>query len=203
MDIYHYIYQISNKLNNCIYVGVRSCKGLPQEDIDYMGSGDAIKAAIVKYGIENFEKIILSQYPSRKEAMEAEASIVNAEFVLREDTYNLTLGGFGGSVKGHKKSNEHRRKLSIAKKGQTCPHKGKELSAQHKQRISESNKNKVFTEAHRQNLSMARNLRTKLRPDSAETRRKKSVALLGRTRSEETKRKISETKRRKAMESKT
>lgn len=202
MNIYHYIYQIRNKLNGHIYVGVRKSKVVPEDDIGYVGSGNAIKAAILKYGLENFEKTILSLHDSWSDALAEEAIIVNAEFALREDTYNLTLGGFGGSVKGHTKSEEFKRKLSIAKKGQTCPHKGKQLSEEHRSRISESDKNKVMTDEHKQNLSIARKLRAKLRPDSEETRRKKSAALLGRPRSEEVKRKISETKRRKALESK-
>jgi t-SNARE complex subunit (syntaxin) len=200
MSIYYYLYQVTNKLNNHIYIGVRKSKVLPLEDIEYMGSGKAIKFAIIKYGLANFEKTIISLHNSWNDALAEEARIVNSNFVLREDTYNLTLGGFGGSVKGHTKSDEFKRKLSIAKKGQTCPHKGKTLSEEHKRRISDSNKNKVLTDQHKQNLSIARNRRTELRPDSAETRHKKSIALLGRPRSEETKRKISETKRRKAAE---
>lgn len=166
-----------------------------------MGSGKAIKSAITKYGLECFEKTIISLHNSWNEALAEEAKIVNSDFVLREDTYNLTLGGFGGSVKGHTKSDEFKRKLSIAKKGQTCPHKGKPRSEETKKKISDSNKGKTFSDEHKLNLSIARNRRSELRPDSVETRQKKSVALLGRPRSEETKRKISETKRRKVLES--
>jgi uncharacterized pyridoxamine 5'-phosphate oxidase family protein len=46
----------------------------------YMGSGKIIKAAIQKYGIENFEKIILEQFPSVEEMYTRESEVVTIEF---------------------------------------------------------------------------------------------------------------------------
>jgi group I intron endonuclease len=62
----------------------------------YMGSGKALLSAFELYGKENFEKNILSEYDSEEDLFAAEASIVNEEFVSREDTYNMKLGGYGG-----------------------------------------------------------------------------------------------------------
>lgn len=57
-----------------------------------MGSGKLIKAAIKKYGIENFDKEILLVFATEAEMDEAEANLV----VISEDSYNLCPGGQGG-----------------------------------------------------------------------------------------------------------
>lgn len=100
--MYKYIYQITNKLNKKIYVGVHETNNL--ED-GYMGSGSYLKNAIKKYGIENFEKIILEFFETSDEMYLKEAEIVNEEFILREDVYNMMTGGEGGK-KGVKQSKE-------------------------------------------------------------------------------------------------
>ena len=65
-------------------------------DDGYMGSGLAIRKAIEKYGLENFKKDILCECSSFDEMNQKEAEIVNSEFVAREDTYNLSVGGTFG-----------------------------------------------------------------------------------------------------------
>lgn len=84
------VYQINNKLNGMLYVGVHSTKNINDS---YMGSGGYIKRAIKKYGMTNFEKIVLHQFNSKEEALNKEAEIVNEEFIKRKDTYNIALGG--------------------------------------------------------------------------------------------------------------
>jgi len=70
-----------------------------------MGSGSYLKNAIRKYGIENFEKIILEFFATSDEMYLKEAEIVNEEFILRKDVYNMMTGGEGGR-KGVKQSKE-------------------------------------------------------------------------------------------------
>ena len=53
--MYFYLYQIINKLNDKIYVGVHKTDNLND---GYMGSGKILNRAIKKYGVENFEKDI-------------------------------------------------------------------------------------------------------------------------------------------------
>ncbi len=90
---YYILYQVTNNLNGKIYVGVHKTKNL---DDGYMGSGKVINAAIKKYGIENFTRIILEQFENAAAMYAREKEVVTDEFLLREDTYNLRRGGHGG-----------------------------------------------------------------------------------------------------------
>lgn len=87
---YHYLYQITNLLDGKIYIGIHSTTNL--ED-GYEGSGILLGRAISKYGLNNFEKEILSFYNNRMEVAKAEFEIVNEEFVNDPNTYNMTIGG--------------------------------------------------------------------------------------------------------------
>lgn len=64
-----------------------------------MGSGDQIKSAIKKYGIENFKKEILYTFNSEREMFEKEAEIVTEQFTKNPNTYNMKIGGLGGFTK--------------------------------------------------------------------------------------------------------
>lgn len=91
--MFYYIYQITNLVNNKIYVGVHKTKNL---DDGYMGSGKVIKRAIDTHGIDNFKKDILEFFENAELMYAREKEIVDDEFLLREDTYNLRRGGYGG-----------------------------------------------------------------------------------------------------------
>lgn len=82
------VYKTTNKINGKIYVGVHNGSNL-----DYLGSGKYLNDAIKHYGSNAFEKVILHECLTKQEALEIEASIVTPEFIAREDTYNLVVGG--------------------------------------------------------------------------------------------------------------
>ena len=88
--MFYTVYKITNLINNKIYVGYHQTTNIND---GYMGSGTLIKRAIEKYGIESFEKEILEVFDNKEDAEKYEASIVDRDFTMREDTYNLNLGG--------------------------------------------------------------------------------------------------------------
>lgn len=91
--MYYLIYKTTNIINNKIYIGKHKTKSLND---GYVGSGKLLSCAIQKYGIENFIVEILYFCKSEEELNIKEKELVTEEFCLREDTYNLCVGGQGG-----------------------------------------------------------------------------------------------------------
>lgn len=91
--MFYYLYEIKNKVNNKIYVGVHQTKDIND---GYMGSGTVINNAYKKYGKEMFVKTILEYFDTREDMIQREKEIVNEDFLLRDDTYNVRRGGTGG-----------------------------------------------------------------------------------------------------------
>src|SRR5574344_1152863 len=123
---YYLIYQITNLVNNKIYIGKHMTDDLND---GYMGSGSLIKRAENKYGLDKFEKEILFECSSEEEMNKKEAEIVNEEFIARLDTYNITLGGNGGwnYINSFSKTKKHKFKCkcgfstyTIGKYAQHC-----------------------------------------------------------------------------------
>jgi hypothetical protein len=88
------VYKITNNINGKIYVGCHQTTNLND---GYMGSGNLIRKAIKKYGVENFEKEYVHIFNSPEEMFDCEANIVNEDFVKRKDTYNIITGGDTGA----------------------------------------------------------------------------------------------------------
>lgn len=95
--VYHYFYKITNVINNKFYYGVHNTSNI---DDGYMGSGFALKKAIIKYGIENFKKDIIKFFKTEDEAFAYEKEIVNEEMIKNEDCYNIQIGGRYFSTQG-------------------------------------------------------------------------------------------------------
>jgi len=92
-NMFYYLYEIKNLVNNKIYVGVHKTNIV---DDGYMGSGKVILSAIRKYGIDQFQKTILETFENSEAMFRREKEVVTDEFLSRSDTYNLRRGGNGG-----------------------------------------------------------------------------------------------------------
>lgn len=95
----HYIYKITNLLNNKYYIGIHSVRKGEFEDLredGYWGSGNNIKKAIREDGKENFKKEILKIFSTREEAMEEESRMVTMREVNDPNCYNMMIGGVNG-----------------------------------------------------------------------------------------------------------
>lgn len=89
------MYETTNTITQKIYVGIHKTKNIND---GYLGSGKIIRQAIEKYGKEAFTRRIISFYDSENEMREAEKNYVTEDFVARDDTYNLVVGGGCGWV---------------------------------------------------------------------------------------------------------
>lgn len=169
----NYVYRTTNLVNNKTYVGVKT--NSRHYDDGYLGSGHHLQRAIKKYGYESFKKEILWIFGTAKQCFAKEREIVNEEFIARADTYNIALGGNGGNLgqqvnankskklMGHAVSEETRRKISKANKGNAY-----RLGGKH----TEETKKKLSEHRRKNGISKGKNNPMYGKTHSEETRQK-------------------------------
>lgn len=152
MDKQFYIYKTTNLINKKQYIG----KHIGKINDSYLGSGINIKAAIKKYGKENFKKEILYIAKDEEDMNEKEKYYIKKYNAIDDSMfYNIAEGGEGGYVtKGYSKEQRlnTNKKISEALRGENHPNYGKELTNDHKQKISKSLK-EYWTEERRKERS--------------------------------------------------
>ena len=177
---YGYVYKITNNINGKIYVGQKKSPTVVEA---YWGSGRIITQSIKKNGLANFSREILEWCNSKEQLDNREIYWIQTLNAMDSRIgYNLCDGGTGvtglsGEAHpnyGRKVSEATRRRLSISHIGLQVGSKngryGKHCSEQQKQLLREANVGK---------------------PQSLETRLKRSASLKGHTTSPETRAKIS------------
>lgn len=179
METYYTIYKTTNNINGKFYIG----KHITDNPNDtYLGSGVALIKAIKKYGKDNFSKEVLYIFNSEDEMNLKEKEIVTESFYKDDKTYNIGLGGEGGShFKGKKHTDEMKRALSEKMTG-------RKLTDEQKIKVSEANKKRKLSEETKKKLSE----KAKGRFISQEARDKISNSLKGRRLTSEQKSKISD-----------
>ena len=75
----------------------------------YMGSGLRLRHSIRKYGVDNHKKEIIEFFENRELLVEAEIKAITSEMVMDKDCMNLKGGGNGGFI-----SEEHQKKCTKA-----------------------------------------------------------------------------------------
>ena len=103
---------LKSKINgiNRIYIGVHKTEN-PEIFDGYIGCGVKINMpstymypktpfqyAVKKYGVDAFQRSTLFIYDTAEEAFQKESELVNLEFIKQSHTYNVALGGTGGSL---------------------------------------------------------------------------------------------------------
>ena len=87
----HYlVYKTTCLLNGKIYIGQHQTDDINDE---YLGSGKYLKRDIRNFGKENFKREILFDFDNFADMDNKEKELVTEEFIAREDTYNVRLGG--------------------------------------------------------------------------------------------------------------
>ena len=146
---YHYVYYSYEEYGRG-YIGSRTCKCLPEEDIKYFGS-------FKDRSFKPTQKTILRIYATREDAyvdeiilQEYYKVVENPHFVNR--AYQTSTGfSRKGTIphnKGNKMSEEQRKKLSAS-----C--KGRSMSEETKQKISKAFKGRILSEEHKRKISEA------------------------------------------------
>jgi len=143
------VYKTTNLINNKTYIGVH--KTMDPND-SYLGSGEAIKAAIKKYGRHNFSKEVLFSFDNSADMLAKEAELVE----INENTYNLIKGGGSYSETSYKITESHRKNLSKSLTGRKLSEetkakmrasaghrRGKKNSIEHNLKISKTLKEKA------------------------------------------------------------
>lgn len=137
------IYKITNKINNKSYIG-QTTRSLKDRIKQHLKRSDciAIKNAINKYGIDNFEFSIMEEVNSVENLNIRENYYIIEFKTLYPEGYNLNTSGFN-----KKWSEESKRKMSKS-------HTGKKLSQEHRNKISKTVKEVIDNNVNKEEIRL-------------------------------------------------
>lgn len=133
------VYKATNQINGKGYIGQTILPLKRRQSVHFTSSNCTVFAnALRKYGKDNFVWDILFETDDLDALDVVERRFIASDNTLVPHGYNLECGGKSNKTV----SEESRKKMSEANKGEKNPNFGKPLSEDHKRRISESNKGK-------------------------------------------------------------
>jgi group I intron endonuclease len=192
----HYIYIITNIINNKIYIGQtvnpkdRWSTHRKESIWNKQGTNSHLYNAMKMYGKENFSFEVIFIYETLKEANNAETFFIK-ELNTIENGYNISKGGgnrrhseatklkISLAQKGKKRkphSKETKESISKANKGKVSSRKGIKLNNKTKIKMSLAAKGKAKSEEHCINISLAK---SGIDNRSEETKQKMNKLLIG------------------------
>lgn len=148
MKTFGIIYKVTNIINNKIYIGqtINSLNNRKKRHYNHINDGSYFHNALLKYEKENWKWEQIDTAYSREELDKKEKYWIEFydTFDNKEKGYNLTSGG------EHNKSYsfETRKKIGIG-------NKGKIITKECKEKISKALKGRIFSNEHKRNLSKA------------------------------------------------
>lgn len=128
-----YIYKTTNLINGKCYIG----KSEKEFNENYLGSGVLLQKAIKKYGKSNFKVEKIKDCKTIEDLNENEKFYVD---VYKNNSYNLAEGGTGGWTTKHFSEKD----LIKYKKNLSNSQRGRIVNDNTRQKISMSNKGKFF-----------------------------------------------------------
>lgn len=142
--MYHYTYLIQHKTQNHRYIGVRSSKLQPHEDTAYWGSSKYLPKDISS----THAKIILREWPTRKEALAHEILLHDLNDVANNAEYynRAKQTALGFNTTGTTLTAEHKQKCSKALKGRI-------VTPEARNKIRDALTNRVISESSRKKNS--------------------------------------------------
>lgn len=167
---FHYLYKTTCLITDRYYIGIHSTDNLKD---GYIGSGKRLWLSIKKHGKENHTLEILEMLSGRKALCEREKEVVTTDLLDDPLCMNLITGGgeavgFRGSHSEETKqriraklqvrtfSDEHRQKISDARRGKSTWSKGKRLSSLHRKNIGDANRGKKMSPEMKEKMSQIR-----------------------------------------------
>ena len=214
-----FVYMWTNNINGKRYIGLHKGK----VDDGYIGSGVIFKRSVDMYGIDNFDRQILHfEYGSDEQLYQKEFDIINEFNAVNDRMYYNTTNydpkyvQFQNGVRTRVLSDDTKELIRQSRTGTMA-------SDETKKKMSDTQKNRKFTQEHRQKLSNSqlgdknhqsgkkwynngvtdKTFYPDTQPDGWVLGRVRGVykgkdnPFYGKTHSDETKRKISESKRNK------
>lgn len=182
-----YVYETCNLITNRKYIGY--CSKTPDNSKSYLGSGKVLNSAIKKYGKENFRKTILKEFETENEARLYEEYLIELNDAINDLMYyNLAKGGYGGFSEAaliSKVSDKTKNKIRNTLKGRKRPKEiGEKAGAKLKGRKQTPD---VVEKRRKGQLNYYKNAN---KTELEERYKKISIALSGKSKSEESKDKL-------------
>ena len=155
--VYHYVYRITNLVENKHYYGCRSCNTDPLKDlgINYFSSSTDKKfIEEQKLKPTNFKYKIIKIYKTREEALTLEVKLhFKFNVGYNKSFYNKVKQTSSKFDNSSVMTEEYKSKFSASRKGKGNPMYGRKLTEVSKDKIRKANTGKIVSEASRKKMS--------------------------------------------------